>query len=93
MVEFSFISARFLNADDANEAFATPSEHNSINLHLDPTKSDKADLSIVFSVVDPLQSIVCKDLGGGQKRDAVLGGLILALSSSHSNSTSKNHTA
>jgi hypothetical protein len=73
MVDFSFISARFLCTDDADEVFAPPSEHHPIYLCIDPTKRDQANLPVVFPIVDPLQNLIGKDFGSGQKRDAMFG--------------------
>ncbi len=73
MVDFSFISARFLGADDADEVFTEPGEHHPIDLYIDPAKRKKADLPVVFPVVDPLHDLVGKDFGSGQERDAMFG--------------------
>jgi len=71
MVDFSFIPARFLGTDDADEVFAPPGEHNPIHLCVDPAESNKANLSVVFPVVDSLHNLVGKDFGSRQERDAV----------------------
>jgi len=67
MVDFSFISARFLGADDADKVLTTPGEHDAVDLCFDSAESNKANLSVVFPVVDPLHDLVGKDLGGGQE--------------------------
>ncbi len=67
MVDFSFISARFLGADDAYEILAAPGEHHPVDLRIDPAEGDKANLSVVFSVVDPLHDLVGEDFGSGQE--------------------------
>jgi len=73
MVDFSFISARFLGANDAEEVLAAPGEHNPVYLRIDPAEGNPANLSVVFPVVDPLHDLVCKDFGSGQERDTVFG--------------------
>jgi hypothetical protein len=67
IVDFSFISARFLGAYDADEAFAAPSEHNPKHVCINPTESNEANLPIVFPVVDPLHDLVPEDFCGGQE--------------------------
>jgi hypothetical protein len=71
MVDLSFISARFLGADDADKAFAPPGEHHPIGLCFDPAESYKPNLTVVFPVVDALQNLVGEDFGSGQKRHAM----------------------
>jgi len=71
MVDFSFISARFLGADDADKAFASPREHHSVHVCIDPAECNEANFPVVFAVVDPLQNLVRENLGGCQERDAV----------------------
>lgn len=66
MVDFSFISARFLGADDADGVFAAPGEHHPIDLCIDPAECDKADLFAVFPVADPLHDLAGRDFGSGQ---------------------------
>jgi hypothetical protein len=73
MVDFSFISARFLGTDDADEVFAPPYEHNPIHLCIDPAERNQANLSVLFPVVDSLHDLVGKDFGSGQERDAMFG--------------------
>jgi len=73
MVDFSFISARFLGADDADEVFTTPGEHHPIHICLDPAERNKANLPVVFPVVDSLQDLAREDFSSGQERDVVLG--------------------
>lgn len=73
MVDFVFISARFLGTDYADEVFAPPSEYHSINLCIDPAEGYKANFSAVFPVVDPLQNLVGKNFGSRQKRNAMFG--------------------
>jgi hypothetical protein len=73
MVDFSFISARFLGADDADEIFAAPSENHPVHFCIDPAERNKTNLSVVFPVVDPLQYLVGKNFGSGQERDAMFG--------------------
>ena len=73
MVDVSFISARFLGADDADEVFATPGVHDPIDLCIDPAECNKANLSVVFAVVDPLHDLVGKNFSSGQERDAMFG--------------------
>src|SRR5271156_5053822 len=60
MVDFFFISARFLGADDVDEVFAPPGEHHPIHLCIDPAERNKANLSVVFPLVDPLHDFVGK---------------------------------
>ena len=69
MVDFSFISARFLGADDADKTFAPPSEDHPVHLRVGPAQSDEANLSVIFPVVDSLQNLVGKDFRGGQERN------------------------
>ena len=73
MVDFSFISARFLGADDADEIFAAPGENDPVHFCIDRAERDKTNLSVVFPVVDPLQYLVGKNFGSGQERDAMFG--------------------
>lgn len=73
MVDFSFISARFLGADDADEIFAAPGEYDSVYLRIDRAEGNRANLSVVFPVVDPLHDLVGEDFGSGQERDTVFG--------------------
>ena len=93
MVDFSFISARFLGADDADEVFATPGVHDPIDLCIDPAECNKANLSVVFAVIDPLHDLVGKISAAVRNETRCLAKLALAFSSSHSNSSSTHHTA
>jgi hypothetical protein len=81
MVDFSFICARFLCADDADQVFAAPGEHDPVDERIDPAEGNPANLSVVFPVVHPLHDLVGKDFGSGQERDSVFGevdsGLVL----------------
>jgi len=72
MVDFSFISARFLGADDANEVFAPPGEHDPVNLRVCPAQGNEANLSVVFTIVDPLEDLVGENFCGSEERDLVL---------------------
>jgi hypothetical protein len=67
MIDFSFISARFLGAD-ANKVFVLPCENNRVDLRVGPTQSDE---SVVFTVVDSLQDLIGKDLCDGEERNPV----------------------
>ena len=51
MVDFSFISARFLGADDADEVFTTPGEHHPIHICLDPAERNEQEQA--FKDADP----------------------------------------
>ena len=73
MVDLSFISTRFLGADNADKAFAPPCEHDPIDICIDPAKGNEANLSVVLAVVDPLQNFVGKDFPSGQERDSMFG--------------------
>jgi hypothetical protein len=73
MVDFLFISARSLGADNADETVAPPGEHDPINICINPAQGNPANLPLVFAIVDPLQDCVGEDFGSGQKRDAMPG--------------------
>jgi hypothetical protein len=88
MVDFSFISARFLGADDADKVFSPPGEDDSIHFRVGPAERDEANLSIVFPVVNPLQNLVAKISAAVRNETWCLLKLVLAFSSSHSNSSS-----
>jgi hypothetical protein len=60
MVDFSFISARFLGTDDADKVFASPGEHHPGHVCIDPAERNEANLRIVFAVVEPFQNLVRK---------------------------------
>ena len=73
MVDVSFISARFLGADDANESVTAPGVHHAENFRIRSAESNPANLAIVLPVVDPLHDLVGEDLSSGQKRNAMFG--------------------
>src|ERR1700723_3448437 len=66
-VDFCFIPARFLGADDAAEVFASFGEQPLIHLSIDPTEPSKANLPGLFVVVDPLDDLVGEVFGSGKE--------------------------
>ncbi len=73
MVGFSFISARFLGVNNADEVLAPPCEDDSIDISVDATKSNETGFSVILPVVDPFQNLVGKNFSSGQERDTVFG--------------------
>jgi len=73
MVDVSFISARFLGANDADEPVAAPGVHHAKNFRLRSSESNPANFAIVLSVVDPLQDLVGEDFCSRQEGHAVFG--------------------
>jgi len=71
IVDFFFIFARSLGADDADKVFGTPRVDDTVHLNIDAAQCDPADFAVVFAIVDSLQSLVLKDGRRGQERDAV----------------------
>jgi hypothetical protein len=47
MVDFSFISARFLGADDADEVIAAPGEDNAVDLRIGSAQRRVPQVSIL----------------------------------------------
>ena len=73
MVDFPFISARFLGADDADEIFAAPGENDPVHFCIDSAERDKTNLSVVLPVVRSASVSRWQKFGSGQERDAMLG--------------------
>jgi len=67
MVDVSFISARFLDADDANESVTAPGVHHTEDFRIRSAESNPANLAVVLPVIDPLHDLVGEDLGSRQE--------------------------
>ncbi len=71
MVDFSFISARFLGADDADKVLAAPCKRDAIDLCVSSAERKKTNLSVVRAIVDTFHDLVGKNFGCGQERNAM----------------------
>jgi hypothetical protein len=60
VVDFSFIFARFLGADDANQILAAPRINNAIDRAPNSPQSDPAQFAVLLVIVDALQSLIQK---------------------------------
>jgi hypothetical protein len=67
IVDFPFIFARFLGADDANQILIAPGKNNAIDLSLHAPQRNPAEFAVLLAVVDALQSLMKKDCCSGQK--------------------------
>ena len=88
VVDLSFISARFLGTDDADQIFATPGEHDPIHVHINSTERNPTDLSIIFPVVDRSSLSLAKIAAPVRNETRCLRRLARAFSLSHSNRSS-----
>jgi hypothetical protein len=99
VVGFSLMFARFLHADDPNDPIAAPCVGYAVNLSFDAAKGYESQFAVVLPIIDPLDDFVGENLGGGEKRDAVLGDVLrrlvlvpLELQFIHSRPLPFNHT-
>jgi hypothetical protein len=61
MVDLSFISARFLCADDADHILTTPCLYDPEYLCIDPAQRNPSHLAVIFPVGDALKHLALED--------------------------------
>jgi len=72
VVDFLFMFARLLGADDADNVLVTPCVDDTINLRFGSAQSDPSHVAVILTVVDSLQPFIAESRSSGEEGDAML---------------------
>ena len=72
VVDFPFIHARFLCAEDAHQILVAPSVDDAIDLAIYAAERYPSHFAVILAIVNTFQSLVQKDRQSGKKPNHVL---------------------